>query len=129
MKAYTNLTSVPSAVATYSPIVQSGNLLFLSGQIGIDPGTGKLVEGGVRPQCEQVLKNLEAVLKEVGSSPASIVMTTVFLTDMADYGMVNELYGAFVNSEEPPARQAVAVKELPLAARIEISAIAELSES
>ena len=125
MKAFKTIESAPVAVAAYSPAVQSGNLVFLSGQIAIDPASNALVEGGVQTECEQVLKNLEAVLRGVGLGPDSIVMATIFLADMADYKKVNELYAAFVNAETPPARQAVAVKELPLGALVEISLIAE----
>ncbi|MCL4166177.1 UNVERIFIED_CONTAM: hypothetical protein GTU68_001612 [Idotea baltica] len=125
MKAFKSIDSAPVAVAAYSPAVQSGKLVFLSGQIAIDPVSNTLVEGGVEAECKQVLTNLRAVLKGVDLGPASVVMTTIFLADMADYKVVNELYAEFVNADAPPARQAVAVKELPLGALVEISLIAE----
>lgn len=116
----------PKPVGPYSAAVKSGNLAFLAGQIALNPESGVLVDGGIVEQTKQVLANLKAVLKASGSSPEQIVMSTVFLTDIADGKVVNELYGEFVSKDAPPARQTVAVKALPLGAIVEISVIAEV---
>lgn len=123
MKTIKQIPNAPKPVGPYSPAVVCANMIYLSGQIGIDPETGKLVDGGIESQTRQVLSNLDAVLAAAGSNPDKIVMTTIFLADIADGKVVNELYGEFVNSENPPARQTVAVKNLPLGALIEISAV------
>lgn len=125
MEVITNVSGAPKPVGPYSPAIRAGGLLFLAGQVGIDPETGSLVGGGLEAQLRQVLKNLGAVLAHCGSGPEKIVMTTIFLTNISDSRIVNEVYGEFVNREAPPARQTVAVKELPLGALIEISVIAE----
>lgn len=125
MEAITNVPGAPKPVGPYSAVVRSQGLLFLAGQVGIDPETGSLVGGGVEAQLRQVLKNLDAVLRHCGSSPERVVMTTIFLTNISDSRMVNDVYGEFVNRSAPPARQTVAVKELPLGALVEVSVIAE----
>lgn len=124
MKAILNTPGGPKPVGPYSPAVEVGNLLFLSGQIGIDPSSGQIVAGGIEEQTRQVLSNLKAVLAACGSSPDKIVMSTVFLTDIAHGKVVNGIYGDFVNTDAPPARQTVAVKDLPMGAIVEISVIA-----
>jgi len=116
-------TRAPAAVGPYSQGVKTGNLVFLSGQIGLDPVTGKLVEGGVETQAKQIFKNIEAVLNQAGADLGNIVKATVFLKDMGDFKKVNEIYAR--HFERPyPARSAVAVKELPLSVDIEIEVIA-----
>jgi 2-iminobutanoate/2-iminopropanoate deaminase len=117
--------NAPGAVGPYSQAVKTGNLLFLSGQIGIDPAAGSLVEGGVEAQAIQIFKNIKAVLEAAGVAMQNVVKATVFLKDMGDFKKVNEIYaGQF---ERPfPARSAVAVKELPLSVDIEIEVIASL---
>ena len=120
-------TNAPGAVGPYSQAIKTGNFLFLSGQIGIDPVTNKLVDGGVEAQANQVFKNISAVLKEAGTALQNVVKATVFLKDMADFKKVNEIYAHYF--EPPfPARSAVAVKELPLSVDIEIEVIARLEE-
>ncbi len=114
----------PKPVGAYSQAVEVGGLVFLSGQVGLDPVSGALVPGGLEAQCRQVFQNLSAVLEEAGTNASRIVMTTIFLADMADFKAVNSLYATFVNEQFPPARQTVAVKDLPLGALIEISVIA-----
>ncbi len=114
----------PKPVGAYSAAVKAGGFLFLAGQIGLNPETGALVDGGLEAQTRQVLRNLDAVLAHCGSSPKRITMTTIFLTSIADAKVVNELYGQFVDPAAAPARQTVAVKELPLGALVEISVIA-----
>jgi 2-iminobutanoate/2-iminopropanoate deaminase len=115
----------PAPVGPYSQAVKSGNLIFLSGQIGIDPAASKIVEGGVEAQTKQVFKNIKAILNEAGTDFANIIKATVFLKDMADFNKVNVIYAQ--HFEKPfPARSAVAVKELPLSADVEIEVIASL---
>lgn len=118
-------TNAPGAVGPYSQAIKSGNLLFCSGQIGIDPATKKVVDGGVTAQAEQVFKNIRAVLDAAGASMQNVVKATVFLKDMGDFKTVNEIYAR--QFEQPfPARSAVAVKDLPLSVDIEIEVIAML---
>ena len=114
--------NAPAALGPYSSAVKVGDMLYLSGQLGLDPATGKLPEG-VEAQAEQSLKNIEAVLAEVGATTANIVKTTVFMADIADFARVNEVYAK--HFEAPyPARSAVQVAALPAAALIEIEVVA-----
>jgi 2-iminobutanoate/2-iminopropanoate deaminase len=125
MEIISNVPNAPKPVGPYSIAVNAGGLLFCSGQIGLDPEKGVIVDGGVEAQAKQVLENLSAVLKASGSSFDKVVMTSIFLSAMSDFKSVNEIYAKYVSSDKPPARQTVAVKELPLGALIEISVIAE----
>ena len=115
----------PQAIGPYSQanIAESGRLLFCSGQLPLDPATGKLVEGDVAAQTEQVLQNLTAVLQAAGSSLEQVVKTTVYLKDMNDFATMNEVYSRFFKSDYP-ARAAFQVARLPLDVSIEIEAIA-----
>ncbi len=113
----------PAAIGPYSQAVKAGELLYCSGQIGIDPSTGELVSGGLEPQTRRALENLTEVLKEGGSSTDRVVKTTVYLTAMADFPTVNAIYAEFF-SDHQPARATVAVSELPKGALFEIDAIA-----
>lgn len=113
----------PAAVGPYSQAICTDSLVFCSGQIGIDPQTGELVDG-IEAQTQQVLKNLEAVLQASGSDLEHVLKTTIFLKNMADYALVNTIYGEFF-SELKPARSTVEVAQLPKDALIEIEAIAE----
>ena len=119
--------NAPSAIGPYSQAVRTGNLLFVSGQIPIDPKTGEFVAGGVAEQTKQVLKNLAAVLEAAGSGLDRVVKTTVFLADMKEFSGMNEVYATFF-SGPPPARATVAAAGLPREARVEIEAVALLSE-
>ena len=119
-----NAAGAPKPVGPYSQAVCVGNTIYCSGQIGLDPKSGQMVQGGVEAELRQVLANLRAVLGGAGSAVDKIVMTTIFLTNIADGKVVNPIYGEFVNQQNPPARQTVAVKELPLGALVEISVIA-----
>ena len=109
----------------FSAAVVAGDFVFTSGQIGVDPKTGQLVEGGTAGQLEQVFKNLSAALEAAGSSTEHILKATVFLADMADYNTMNELYRKQFKGD-PPARTTVQVAALPRGARIEIEAVAVL---
>lgn len=116
-------SSAPAAVGPYSQAVRAGHFVFTAGQIGLDPATGQIVEGGVEAQAQQIMANLSAVLAAAGSSLDQAVKTTIFLTDMADFAAVNAVYGAAF-SASPPARSTVAVLALPKGALVEIEVIA-----
>jgi len=113
----------PKAIGPYSQALEHGDLVFLSGQIGLDPASGNLVSGGTPAEAEQVLKNLGAVLGAAGLSFAHVVRTTIYLVDLADFAAVNEIYARHVR-EPYPARATVGVAALPKGARVEIDAIA-----
>jgi 2-iminobutanoate/2-iminopropanoate deaminase len=118
-----NTPTAPTAVAAYSQAIISGNFIFVSGQIPLDPATGQMVEGTIGDLTAQVFRNLTAVLEAAGSSLDRIVKTTVYLADMADFGAMNAVYASYF--QDPlPARSTVQVSALPRAARIEIDAIA-----
>ena len=111
-------------VGPYSPAVEAGDLVYFSGQIPVDSATGKIIEGDVKAQTEQCFKNLSAALKAADVTSDNVVKTTVYLTDMADYAAVNEVYGAYFNAPYP-ARTAIAVAALPLGSKVEIEVIAK----
>lgn len=113
----------PAAIGPYSQGIASGQLVFCSGQIGLDPATGSLVEGGVEAQAERALRNIAAVLDAAGCSFGDVVKTTLFLADIADFATVNAIYGRFM-PDPPPARSTFAVGALPKGARVEVEAIA-----
>ena len=113
----------PAAIGPYSQAVRAGGFLFCSGQVPLDPSTGKLVDGGIEAQTERVLANLEAVITAGGGSLSSVVKTTVYLTDLGDFPAMNAAYARFF-PQEPPARATVGVAKLPAGARVEIDAIA-----
>lgn len=118
-----NTDKAPAAIGPYSQAISAGGLLFCSGQVPLDPATKAVVTGGVEPQTRQVLANLEAVLVAGGASFASVVKTTIYLTDMSDFQAVNAIYAECFTSA-PPARATVQVSRLPLDVRVEIDAIA-----
>ena len=113
----------PAAIGPYNQGILAGNTLYCSGQLGIDPETGSMVTGGAEAETERVLENLGAVLKAAQMDYRNVVRCTVFLTDINDYGTVNDIYARYF-PELPPARQAVEVSALPWGARVEISCIA-----
>jgi 2-iminobutanoate/2-iminopropanoate deaminase len=115
----------PQPLSVYSQAIQSGSLLFLAGQIPLDPASGELVSGSIALETERIMQNLSAVLSAAGASLKNVVKTTVYLTNMGDFGEFNEAYARhFPNA--PPARTTVAVAALPKGVRIEIEAIAAL---
>ncbi|MBI3160772.1 MAG: reactive intermediate/imine deaminase [Chloroflexi bacterium] len=114
-------------LAPYSPGIRAGQFVFTAGQVGLDPAAHKLVPGGVQAEARQALENLKKILEAAGSSMGQVVKTTVFMTEMSNYGPINEVYGEYFK-ENPPARSAVAVRELPAGALVEIEAIALVSE-
>lgn len=127
MELKKNIENAPAPIGPYSIAVESRGMLYLSGQIGIDPATSSLVTGGVEYEIKQVLKNIDAILFSSKISSSNVVFSSIFLTEMSDFKIVNEVYSKWVNIDQPPARQTVAVKELPAGAKVEISVIAELS--
>jgi 2-iminobutanoate/2-iminopropanoate deaminase len=116
----------PKAIGPYSQGIRSGNLLFLSGQIPLDPATGEIVEGDVTAQTDRVLQNIGAVLSAAGASFANVVRTTVFLADMGEFAAMNAVYARYV-VDPPPARSTVQVARLPKDVRVEIDVIAVLA--
>jgi 2-iminobutanoate/2-iminopropanoate deaminase len=116
-------SDAPAPIGPYAQAVRGGKLLFLSGQIPLDPKTGELVSGDIRAETRRVLDNLHAVLEASESSAARVVKTTVYLTDLADFPAVNEVYAEYFG-ESPPARSTVQVAALPRGVRVEIDAIA-----
>jgi 2-iminobutanoate/2-iminopropanoate deaminase len=117
----------PAAIGPYSQAIVHAGLVFTAGQIPLDPGSGELIEGDIAAQTERVLRNLGAVLEAAGASFQSVVKTTVFLQDMGDFAAMNEVYGRFFG-EHRPARSAVQAARLPRDVRVEIEAIAALSQ-
>jgi 2-iminobutanoate/2-iminopropanoate deaminase len=123
MKRAIQTAMAPTAIGPYSQAVTSGPILCTAGQIPLDPATGKLVEGGIAPQTDQALKNINAILEAAGLDLTDVIKTTVFLTTMSDFAGMNEVYGRHF-TEPYPARSTVAVKELPLGSLVEIEILA-----
>jgi len=123
MKRIISTPNAPAAIGPYSQAVEMNRTLYISGQIGIDPKTGKIVEGDIKDQTRQVLKNIEAILQAAGYSFVEVVKSTCLLSNIADFKAMNEVYGEFY-FEHQPARAAFAVKDLPLGALIEIETVA-----
>ena len=123
MKKIIRTADAPAAIGPYSQAVEAGNTLYISGQIPIDPATGKLVEGDITLQTARVLKNISAILSAAGFSFTDVVKSTCLLSDIADFKAMNEVYGQYY-TENQPARAAFAVKALPMGALIEIETIA-----
>lgn len=117
----------PKAIGPYSVAVQTGQMVYTAGQIGLDPKTGEIVPGGIEAETRQVLTNLKNVLEDSGSSLGDVVKTTVFLRDMADFAKMNAIYGEFFG-QNPPARSTIAVAGLPKGCGVEIEAVATLRE-
>lgn len=116
--------TAPAAVGPYSQAVVSGNMVFVSGQLGMDPQSGNLVEGGVENQASQAIGNLRAVLIAAGCDLKNVVKATVYLADIADFSAMNEVYKSFFTGPDYPARAAFQVAALPKGAKFEIEAIA-----
>ena len=123
MKSIVYSTNAPSPIGPYSQAVQAGNMLYLSGQIAIDPGTQELIDGDVGDETKRVMQNIEALLEASGFTFANIVKTSVFLSDMKHFALVNEIYGSYFQSDFP-ARETVAVLGLPKNVNVEISVTA-----
>lgn len=117
----------PAAIGPYSQAIRAGQLVFLSGQIPLDPESGEMVGGDdIAAQTEQVMRNLEAVLRAAGASFAQVVKSTIYLIDLGDFTVVNRIYGAYFEGSPPPARATIQVAGLPRDAKVEIEMIAQL---
>ena len=127
LKKQIQTTDAPGAIGPYSQAVRSGNFIFYSGQIPIDPPSGTLVEGGIEVQTRQVMANMRAMLHASCCDFSDVIKTTIYLTDLTDFATVNEIYGECFN-EVPPARACVQVAALPKGAMIEIEWIATVKQ-
>jgi 2-iminobutanoate/2-iminopropanoate deaminase len=120
---HVSTSEAPAPIGPYSQGVISGGLLFCSGQIGLDPGTGEMVEGGVEAEAERVFENLVAVLSEAKMGLGNVVKTTVYLADMADFAAMNDVYARYLG-QRAPARTTIQAGALPKGARVEIDVVA-----
>lgn len=118
-----NTDKAPAAIGPYSQAIHAGNLVFVSGQLPVDPATGNFAEGGIKELTRQSLTNMKNILEAEGLKMSQVVKTTVFLADMADFAEMNEVYAEFF-TKPFPARSAIAIKTLPKNARVEIECIA-----
>ena len=125
MKTIITTENAPKAIGPYSQAVRTGNLLFVSGQLGIDPATAKLAEGGVEKEAVQALTNMSKILEAAGTDMSKVVKTTILLDSMEDFAAVNEIYAGFFPSDFP-ARACYEVAKLPAGGKIEIEAVAEV---
>jgi 2-iminobutanoate/2-iminopropanoate deaminase len=125
MRTAVSTDGAPKAIGPYSQAIRAGSLLFLSGQIPIDPATGQMVDGDIAQQTHRVFRNLEAILTAAGASFDNVVRTTVYLADMSDFAAMNEVYGTYFSSPAP-ARATVQASRLPRDARVEIDLIASV---
>jgi 2-iminobutanoate/2-iminopropanoate deaminase len=123
MKKVIQTDKAPKAIGPYSQAIQAGNMIFLSGQIPIDPKTGELTGGDIRQQTQQVLENIKGLLESQGLGMGDVIKVTIFLKDMGNFNQVNEVYATYFSSS-PPARSTVEVAKLPRNVEIEIEAIA-----
>jgi 2-iminobutanoate/2-iminopropanoate deaminase len=124
MKERITTSNAPAAIGPYSQAIRAGNLIFTAGQVGLNPQSGQLVEGGIREQTEAALRNLQSELKAAGCSFSDVVKTTVFIMDMNDFTVMNEVYQQFLGDIIPPARSTVQVAGLPRGAMVEIECVA-----
>ncbi len=125
LKIVVSTTNAPAAIGPYSQAVRAGNLLFISGQIPLDPATSQVVAGDIAVQTDRVLRNLAAILEAAGSSLAKVLKTTVYLRDLEEFGKMNEIYARYFG-DAPPARATVQVARLPRNVSVEIDLIAEV---
>ena len=125
MKKIVSAKNAPGAVGPYSPAIVAGGFVWVSGQIPLDPATGRLVDGGIDEQTRRALTNVRNLLEAAGSGAAHVVRATVYLTSMNDFAAMNEVYAGFFG-DNPPARVCVEVSRLPKDARVEIDAVAML---
>ena len=125
MKKAIATNNAPGAIGPYSQAIAANGFLFISGQMPVNPATGNVVDGGITEQTEQVMKNLEAILKEAGCTFDNVVKSTCYLSDIANFGAMNAVYGKYFK-QDPPARAAFAVRTLPKEVMVEIEMIAAL---
>ena len=128
MKEIIKTSNAPSAIGTYSQGIKANGFLFTSGQIGIDPDSGKLVDGGIRSQTDRTLSNINAILNESGIQKENIIKLSVFLINLGDFEHINDSFSKFFNNSNFPARTTIEVSRLPLNALVEIDCIALLDK-
>ena len=116
--------NAPAPIGPYNQAIQYGNMLFISGQVPIDPVTGDVIQGDIKAETAQVMKNLKAILQEAGMDFQNVLKTTIFLMDMGQFAQVNEVYGSHFDDNTAPARETVQVAGLPKGVKVEISMIA-----
>lgn len=124
MKTIIKTPHAPAPIGPYNQAVLKGNMLFTSGQIAIDPKTGKLITDEIKIETKMVMENLKAILEEAGMTFEHVLKTSIFISDMNNFGAINEVYGAYFNEATAPARETVEVANLPKFVNVEISAIA-----
>ena len=116
--------NAPAPIGPYNQAVQAGNMLFISGQIALDPKTGELLQGDIQAETKLVMENLKAILTEARTDFSKVIKTTIFLMDMGQFAQVNEVYGSYFDSATAPARETVQVSGLPKGVKVEISMVA-----
>lgn len=116
--------NAPAPIGPYNQAVQAGNMLFISGQIALDPKTGELLQGDIQAETKLVMENLKAILTEAGTDFSKVIKTTIFLMDMGQFAQVNEVYGSYFDNATAPARETVQVSGLPKGVKVEISMVA-----
>ena len=125
MKKIINTKNAPAPIGPYNQAIKIGNILFISGQVAMDPGNNnQLIKSSIKDETHQVMKNLSAILKEANMDFLNVVKTTIFLSDMSYFNEVNNIYGSYLKEGQEPARETVAVKTLPKEVNVEISMIA-----
>ena len=124
MKQIIHTEDAPAPIGPYNQAVRMGNTVYTSGQIAIDPNTGLLIEGSISEETHQVMRNMQAVLNAAGLNFSQVLKSTIFITNMDDFGAINEVYGSYFDSDTAPARETVQVARLPKNVRLEISMIA-----
>ncbi|SUZ98950.1 uncharacterized protein METZ01_LOCUS51804 [marine metagenome] len=125
MKKIINTKNAPAPIGPYNQAIKIGNILFISGQVAMDPGNNnQLIKSSINDETHQVMKNLSAILKEANMDFLNVVKTTIFLSDMSYFNEVNNIYGSYLKEGQEPARETVAVKTLPKEVNVEISMIA-----
>jgi 2-iminobutanoate/2-iminopropanoate deaminase len=126
MKKIITSKNAPSPIGPYNQAVMANGFMFISGQVGMNPKTGKIIKDSISDETEQVMKNLSSILNEASIGFENVVKTTIFLSDMNDFSLVNEVYGKYFDEDTAPARETVQVSKLPLGVNVEISMIALL---
>ncbi len=126
MKKIITSKNAPSPIGPYNQAVIANGFMYISGQVGMNPKTGKIIKDSISDETDQVMKNLSSILNEASISFENVVKTTIFLSDMNDFSLVNEVYGKYFNEDTAPARETVQVSKLPLGVNVEISMIALL---
>lgn len=126
MKKIIKTENAPKPIGPYNQAVVAGNYMFISGQIALNPKNGELITNEIKKETTQVMENLKAILSEASLTFENVVKTTIFLSDMNDFSIVNEIYGSYLNNSTAPARETVQVSKLPVGVNVEISMIAML---